>query len=58
MADLNPLAHRYYLAEVERAARTRERRPLRPAGAPAAPRALAAARRLLLVLGRREAGRA
>jgi hypothetical protein len=52
--DLTPLAHRSYLAEVERSAR---QRPPRRAGAwsDLARRAVAAAGRLVAALGAREA---
>jgi hypothetical protein len=52
--DLTPLAHRCYLAETERSARTR-RRDLPRAPSDLARRALAVARRLIVRLGVRAA---
>jgi hypothetical protein len=55
--DLTPLAHRSYLAEIERKAKPRPRAGHRPAAELAA-RAVAAARRLLRPLRVGEARRA
>ena len=52
MPDPNPLAHRFYLAELERA-RAPARRPLR-----AGPAAIEAARRILRALTGRQPRRA
>ena len=47
MLDINPLAHRYYLADIERAARSRPRGGRKRVAAAA--RAIGAARRLLVI---------
>jgi hypothetical protein len=45
--DINPLAHRYYLADIERSARSRPRGGRKRVAAAA--RAIEAARRLLVI---------
>jgi hypothetical protein len=55
VADVNPLLHRYYLADLERSARARPRRRRHGPGRDAAARLLEVARRLLARARAREA---